>query len=157
MQKQYKLQSPNRSKSTIWQESSLEKNAEAIPKDEWQAEWDKEISKVPEYNEETKHMFTGALLPIWDTLPQEGNTKVQRLIADDGSAYLGRVIAPDQIDAVLGRFHARRTKESYTAKTVAEKAIKNGTRFNLSYERASIFRSRVSGEWRLEYSQPVNA
>jgi len=157
VQKQYKLQSPNRSKSTIWQESSLEKNAEAIPKGEWQAEWDKEISKVPEYNEETKHMLTGALLPIWDTLPQEGSTKVQRLIADDGSAYLGRVIAPDQIDAVLGRFHVSRTRESYTAKTVAEQAIKNGTRFNLSYERASIFRSRVSGEWRLEYSQPFNA
>ena len=156
VQKQYKLQSPNSSKSTIWQESSFEKNAEAIPKGEWQAEWDKEIAKLPEYNEETKHMLTGALLPIWDSLPQEGNTKVQRLIADDGSAYLGRVIAPNQIDAVLSRFNVNRTKETFTAQQVFDKAIKSGTQFNLSYQRASIFRSKVSGEWRLEYSQPIN-
>lgn len=156
VQKQYRLQSPNRSKSSVWLGSSLEKNAEAIPKSEWQAEWEKEIAKVPEYNEETKHMLTGALLPIWDSLPQEGNTKVQRLIADDGSAYLGRVIAPDKIDAVLSRFHVNRTKETFTAQQVFDKAIKSGTQFNLSYQRASIFRSKVSGEWRLEYSQPIN-
>ena len=156
IQKQYKLQSPNRSKSSVWQENSFEKNAEAIPKGEWQAEWEKEIAKVPEYNEDTKHMLTGALLPIWDTLPQEGSTKVQRLIADDGTAYLGRVIAPDQIDSVLSRFNINRTKETFTAQQVMDKAVQKGTRFNLSYQRASIFRSRVSGEWRLEYSQPYN-
>lgn len=157
VQKQYKLQSPNAAKSSIWKESNFEKNAELLPKGEWQTEWDKEIKKVPEYNEDTKHMLTGTLLPIWYALPEDGNTKVQRLVADDGSTYLGRVISPDKIDDVLKRFNLNRTKESYTAEKVMDSAIKRGTRFDLTYYRAQLFRSRVSGEWRLEYRQPQNA
>lgn len=34
-----------------------------------------------------------------------------------------------------------------------KKALENGTRFRLSRERAELFRSRVSGEWRLEIRQ----
>lgn len=157
VQKQYKLQSPNAAKSSIWKESSFEKNAELLPKGEWQTEWDKEIKKVPEYNENTKHMLTGTLLPIWYALPEDGNTKVQRLVADDGSTYLGRVISPDKIDDVLKRFNLNRTKEIFTAEKVMDSAIKRGTRFDLTYYRAQLLRSRVSGEWRLEYRQPQNA
>ena len=157
VQKQYKLQSPNAAKSSIWKESSFEKNAELLPKDEWQTEWDKEIKKVPEYNEDTKHMLTGTLLPIWYALPDDGNTKVQRLVADDGSTYLGRVISPDKIDDVLKRFNLNRTKEIFTAEKVMDSAIKRGTRFDLTYYRAQLFRSRVSGEWRLEYKQGQNS
>lgn len=157
VQKQYKLQSPNAAKSSIWKESSFEKNAELLPKGEWQTEWDKEIKKVPEYNEDTKHMLTGTLLPIWYALPEDGNTKVQRLVADDGTTYLGRVISPDKIDGVLKRFNLNRTKENFTAEKVIDSAIKRGTRFDLTYYRAQLLRSRVSGEWRLEYRQPQNA
>ncbi len=157
VQKQYKLQSPNAAKSSIWKESSFEKNAELLPKGEWQTEWDKEIKKVPEYNEDTKHMLTGTLLPIWYALPDDGNTKVQRLVADDGSTYLGRVISPDKIDDVLKRFNLNRTKEIFTAEKVMDSAIKRGTRFDLTYYRAQLFRSRVSGEWRLEYKQGQNS
>ena len=157
VQKQYKLQSPNATKSSIWKESSFEKNAELLPKGEWQTEWDKEIKKVPEYNEDTKHMLTGTLLPIWYALPDDGNTKVQRLVADDGSTYLGRVISPDKIDDVLKRFNLNRTKESFTAEKVMDSAIKRGARFDLTYYRAQLFRSRVSGEWRLEYKQEQNS
>ena len=156
IQKQYRLSSPNISKYSIWKDATFEKNAESIPRGEWQSEWDKELAKVPEYNEEVKHMLTGTLLPIWDALPTEGNTKVQRLVADDGKAYLGRVINQDQIDSVLRRFNLNRTKETFTAQSLADAAIKKGVRFNLSYNRAQIQRSRVSGEWRLEYKQPQN-
>lgn len=113
--------------------------------------------KVPEYNEDTKHMLTGTLLPIWYALPDDGNTKVQRLVADDGSTYLGRVISPDKIDDVLKRFNLNRTKEIFTAEKVMDSAIKRGTRFDLTYYRAQLFRSRVSGEWRLEYKQGQNS
>ena len=155
--KQFKVQSPNRSKSNVWQERTLEANAEALPKSEWQKAWEEELKKVPEYNEEIKHMLTGSLLPIWNTLPEEGNTKVQRLITDDGKAYLGRIIAGDQIDNVLRRFDVNRTKEKYTGKSLMKKALNSPSIFQLTYERAKIHRSKVSGEWRLEYEQPHNA
>ncbi len=157
IQKQFRLVSPNLgAKTSVWNESTLNDKAELIDKAEWQKEWDAEVARVPEYNEDTLHMLTGALLPIWNSLPQEGSTKVKRLIANDGNTYLGRVIDKDLIDTVLNRFSVDRTKEVFTAQQVRDKAINNGVRFYLTNNRAEIFRSRVSGEWRLEITQPYN-
>ena len=157
IQKQFRIVSPNSgAKTNIWSEVTLQTKAEAIDKDEWQKSWDIEVSKVPEYNEDTLHMLTGALLPIWNSLPQEGNTKVKRLITNDGKAYLGRVIDKDLIDTVLNRFSVDRTKEVFTAQQVIDKAINNGVRFYLTNNRTEIYRSKVSGEWRLEIMQPYN-
>lgn len=154
VRKQYRLAGPNLGVSTnVWGEDTLKNRATEIPKEKWQAEWEKEIAKVPEYNEETLHMLTGALLPIWNALPQEGSTKVKRLISSDGSVYLGRVIDSDAIDAVLRKFDVSRTKEVFTSRQVMDKALKEGTRFQLTNDRAEIFRSRVSNEWRLEIKQ----
>lgn len=154
IQKQYRLVGPNQgAKNSVWNENTLKAKATEVARKDWQKEWDAEVSRVPEYNESTLHMLTGALLPVWNTLPQEGNTKVKRLIANDGSVYLGRVIDSDMIDGVLGRFSIGRTKETYTAQQVMDKALKEGTKFQLSNNRAEIFRSKVSGEWRLEISQ----
>lgn len=157
IQKQYRLVGPNLgAKTNVWNESTLKAKAEEIDKAEWQKEWDAEVARVPEYNEDTLHMLTGALLPIWNSLPQEGNTKVKRLITHDGDAYLGRVIDKDLIDGVLNRFSINRTREVFTAQQVMDKAIDNGVRFYLTNNRTQIFRSRVSGEWRLEIAQPQN-
>ena len=158
VQKQYRLVGPNQgAKTSVWGETGLKNKAEPVPKTDWQKEWDAEVAKVPEYNEDTLHMLTGALLPIWNNLPQDGNTKVKRLIAHDGSTYLGRVIGSDMIDGVLKGFSIGRTMETFTAQQVVDKAIQNGIRFQLTNDKAQIFRSRVSGEWRLEISQPYNS
>lgn len=157
VQKQYRLVGPNQGASTrTWSEAELAAKATEVDKAEWQKEWDAEVAKVPKYNEDTIHMLTGALLPIWNSLPQEGSTKVKRLITDKGDAYLGRVINKDMIDTVLGRFDINRTMEVYSAKKVMEKALQKGVHFYLTNSRAEIFRSRVSNEWRLEITQPYN-
>ena len=149
--KQYRLVGPNRdANTTVWQENTLAKRAKLLDKKDWQRAWDKEVAQVPEYNEDTLHMLTGALLPIWDKLPQEGTTKVKRLIAADGRAYLGRQIPASQIDLTLRQFQTNRTAEKLDAATVMDRALQKGEHFRLTRERAEIFRSRVSGEWRLE-------
>lgn len=158
IQKQFRLVGPNQgARNSVWSETTLQTKAEAVDRADWQKEWDAEVAKVPEYNEDTLHMLTGALLPIWNSLPQEGNTKVKRLIAHDGSAYLGRVIDKDDIDGVLKGFSIGRTMEVFTAEQVMDKALNSGTRFYLTNDRVQIFRSRVSGEWRLEIAQPYNS
>ena len=158
IQKQYRLVGPNQgAKNSVWGETTLKEKAQLVDKADWQKEWDAEVAKVPEFNEDTLHMLTGALLPIWNSLPQEGNTKVKRLLAHDGSTYLGRVIDKDLIDGVLKGFDIGRTMEVFTAKQVMDKALDNGTRFYLTNDRVQIFRSRVSGEWRLEVAQPYNS
>lgn len=152
--KQYRLIGPNLGASpSVWSEKTLKERAKPVQTEQWQSAWEEEIGRVPEYNEDTLHMLTGALLPIWNSLPQEGNTKVKRLIASDGTTHLGRVIDKNVIDGILGRFSVGRTKETYDAKKVMDKAMKDGTHFRLRDNRASVFRSRVSGEWRLEIAQ----
>lgn len=153
--KQYKLQTPNAKRSSTYGETNFKK-LEAIPEKDWESAWAEEVKKVPEYNEETVHMLTGSLLPIWSALPQEGYTKVQRLIADNGDMYLGRVLTTEQIDKVLKRFDLQRKHENISANDVFEKAVKRGLTFYLTDNRAKLFRSRVSREWRLEYSQQGN-
>ena len=158
IQKQYRLVGPNQgAKTNVWGETTLKEKAQPIDQADWQKEWDAEVARVPEFNEDTIHMLTGALLPIWNSLPQEGNTKVKRLIAHDGSTYLGRVIDKDLIDGVLKGFDIGRTMEVFTAKQVMDKALDSGTHFYLTNDRVQIFRSRVSGEWRLEIAQPYNS
>lgn len=158
IQKQYRLVGPNQgAKNSVWGEATLKNKAKAIEKADWQKEWDAEVAKVPEYNEDTLHILTGALLPIWNSLPQEGSTKVKRLIAEDGSVYLGRVISKDMIDGVLRSFAIGRTMEVFTGQQVMDKAIQNGVHFQLTNDRVQIYRSRVSGEWRLEVFQPYNS
>ena len=158
IQKQYRLVGPNQgAKNSVWGEATLKNKAKSIEKADWQKEWDAEIAKVPEYNEDTLHMLTGALLPIWNSLPQEGSNKVKRLISEDGSVYLGRVISKDMIDGVLRSFAIGRTMEVFTGKQVMDKAIQNGVRFQLTNDRVQIYRSRVSNEWRLEVYQPYNS
>ena len=158
IQKQYRLVGPNQgAKNSVWGETTLKEKAQLIDKADWQKEWDAEVAKVPEFNEDTLHMLTGALLPIWNNLPQEGNTKVKRLLAHDGSTYLGRVIDKDLIDGVLKGFDIGRTMEVFTAQQVMDKALDNGVHFYLTNDRTQIFRSRVSGQWRLEIVQPHNS
>ena len=149
--KQYRLYSPTGKYST-WKESTLESSAEQIAKKDWQREWDAEIKKAPEFNEETVHMLTGALLPVWNKLPSDGITKVKRILADDGTAYLGRIIGADKIDGVLSLFSASRTNEAYTGEIISQRVL-DGKRIFLTNGRAEFFRSRVSGEWRIEYTQ----
>lgn len=149
--KQYRLYSPTGKYST-WKESTLESSAEQIAKKDWQREWDDEIKKAPEFNEETVHMLTGALLPVWNKLPIDGITKVKRILADDGTAYLGRIIGADKIDGVLSLFSASRTNEAYTGEIISQRVL-DGKRISLTNGRAEFFRSRVSGEWRIEYTQ----
>ena len=151
--KQYRLVGPNQgAATTVWQEDTLTKRAKLLDRGKWQSAWDKEVAQVPEYNEDTMHMLTGALLPIWNSLPQEGSTKVKRLIASDGSTYLGRVVDSHQIDLILRQFQTSRTMEQFKPREVMDKAL-TGTTFRLERERAQIFRSRVSGEWRIEIGQ----
>ena len=149
--KQYRLYSPTGKYST-WKESTLESSAEQIDKKDWQREWDAEIKKAPEFNEETVHMLTGALLPVWNKLPSDGITKVKRILADDGTAYLGRIIGADKIDGVLSLFSASRTHEAYTGEIISQRVL-DGKKIFLTNGRAEFFRSRVSGEWRIEYTQ----
>lgn len=150
VKKMYRLQTPQEGKYGTWNEDSLAKNAEKLSNKEAESAWADAVSKVPEFQEKTIHMLTGTLLPIWDSLPTEGNVKAMRITADDGSQYLGRVISDAQIDTVLNKLGAgKHTRETFTADDVTRRVM-NGETATLTHDRQKLKRVRVSGEFRIE-------
>ena len=150
--KQYILQTPLERKLSRYVEKTLKSECTRIPEKQWKSAWAEEVKKAPEYTETVKHMLTGSLLPIWNKLPQSGNVRVQRLIADDGRQYLGRIIDPSQIDGVLRSLGVNqgRTKQTFTADDVISRVFKGGDKAILEDQRMKLTRRRVGNEWRIE-------
>lgn len=150
VQRQYSMQTAVFGKSNTIMESRFNDRLTEIPKSEWQAAWREAIAAAPEYNEQTYHMLTGSLLPIWGLLPQDDRVRVKRLTADDGRTYLGRIIDPSKIDSVLNSLGTtKRTKQTYSASDVFRRVM-NGDDARLLYNGWHLKRSRVSGEQRIE-------
>ena len=149
IEKRFRLQSPVMSKYSTFVENTLNSKTTNVPKKEWKKAWDEAVSNAPKYEESTLHMLTGALLPIWDKLPTE-NTRVVRVIVQDGRQYLGRLIRADQIDGVLKNLGSTRKLETYTPDQISEKVLNHGMEVILRDNRTRIVRSRVSNEWRME-------
>lgn len=145
----YILQSPVLVQRSTYIQSTLDEKTTPIPKKEWKKSWNEEINKAPEYTEETLHMLTGTLLPVWDKLPNT-NTRVIRIITDDGKQYLGRIINSNEIDAVLRKFNVGRKKEVYTSKELYKRIMENGEIVQLEKDKIKLLRRRVSGEYRIE-------
>lgn len=157
VQKRYRLQGASGSVVNTMNAKNLETRTEKVPESEWKDAWKEAVKNVPEYDESELHMITGALLPIWNKLPTEGTTKAMRITASDGTQYLGRIIPPKQIDAVLRGLGVKGTsvKKEYSG-TDLYSAIMDKAQvvvFNGMYGGTlTVARRRVSGENRLEVS-----
>jgi hypothetical protein len=146
---QYRLQSPVLTTKSVYVKKTLDEKTTPIPKKEWMSAWNEQTAKAPEFTEQTLHLLTGTLLPIWNRLPTE-NTRVMRVITSDGRQYLGRLIKNDQIDSVLKVFGVGRTKEVYTPEDVHAKILGDGYEAVLEADKQKLVRRRVSGENRIE-------
>ena len=145
----YRLDSPTRGKSSNYKESTLKEKATPIDKADWGKAWAEEIKKQPQYTTEKLHMLTGTLLPIWDKLPQN-NTRVMRVTTSDGKTYLGRIISPNDIDAVLSGLGQKRTMPKISGAEAVNKVLKDGDVIMFRDSRMRAERVRVSGENRIE-------
>ena len=56
------------------------------------AAWEAELATIPEFTEDTIHVVSGLLLPIWTQLPREG-ARVYRLQTDQGERIVGRKVS----------------------------------------------------------------
>lgn len=55
--------------------------------------WNAEVATIPEFTDDTIHVVSGLLLPIWNRLPNE-SARVYRLQTDDGERIVGRWVSP---------------------------------------------------------------
>lgn len=115
--------------------------------------WEKQLSEVPKYKESTIHLITGALLPIWNRLP-EGTVRVMRVITDDNEEYLGRLINENHIESTLRRLGAEHSASTFDVANSIDKVLKDNYIIHLS-NRWRIKKSMVSGENRLEVVGPT--
>lgn len=155
--RQFILIGPNQGKVSNYRESTLKASCTEIPKKEWQAAWDEDLKEVPAYNESEVHMITGALLPIWGKLPENGNIKARRITASDGEQYLGRIIAPDLIDSVLRGLSVNVKKEQHTGAELRDAILKQGKTVTFNGDTGGVItvsKKRVSGENRMEIVAP---
>ena len=153
VQHRFVLQSPTQGKTNTWLESTLEENATKLNENEWEKAWDDEVKKQPKYTEEVRHMLTGALLPVWNLLPQDRSTKVQRIITQDGTQYLGRIISGKEINGVLQRFGAAKKLSEQYSPSDLQKMVLAGKTVSLA-NGYTLVRSRVAGENRIELKGP---
>lgn len=54
--------------------------------------WEAEVATIPEFVEDTIHVVSGLLLPIWNRLPN-GSSRVYRLQSDEGERIVGRWVS----------------------------------------------------------------
>lgn len=110
--------------------------------------WDNALEKLPEYRQDKVHLITGAILPIWDRLPDE-HVRVIRVKTDDGKIMLGRIISDRAIDLTLSRLNASREKQQLEPAEIVERVIEDGYIVNLA-NGWRIARRYVSREYRIE-------
>ena len=147
--KTYVLYNPTFDKRQVFQEDTLAARTTAIDNKDFRQEWEKALSEIPELREETLHMLSGTLLPVWDKLPKEG-FKVYRIPKDDDSYLLGRIIDEDKIDEVLRRFDAKREKISTQLDNPYNAILKEGKTLKLQEHNLILKPSVVAGQTRIE-------
>jgi len=133
--------------NTIDEQQLKRGNWKELTSDEARNLWNDAIEKLEEYRKENVHLISGAILPIWDRLPQ-GNVRVIRVRTDDGRMFLGRIIPERAIDITLKRLGATRDKEELSPAETVDKILQGYTVY-LANE-WKIVKRRVSGENRIE-------
>ena len=127
---------------------------EQITRGEAESLWDEQFAGRPRTKSQKVDMITGAVLPVWDRLPQL-QPKLQRALTADGDMVLGVVLPPSKVNETLGKLGAEKNKVD-TADTV--KMLRTGKGDVQLVNGWKIQRARVQNEWRLEIigPNPVN-
>jgi hypothetical protein len=105
------------------------------------------IDRTPKTYDETAHMITGALLPIWARLKGAGS--VQRITLDNGERILGRRESEETIGPLLRDFQVAQQNAAVTPERVIEHLLANGGRVRLA-NGTTITRRSVYQDRRLE-------
>ncbi len=102
--------------------------------------WQQESDRSPGFEEKFMYLVTGALLPIWDRLPNPNNPKVYRIQLDDGTNRLGRVMEEENLPQIEQNFAIQLNEGAITAvdrqytsaEDVMGAVVDNGLRLELT-------------------------
>lgn|GEM_PF-140677 len=123
-----------------------------------EAIWREQHDKVPRTKTRKIHLITGALLPIWDRLPQE-HVRVMRLKLDTDEKLLGRLIPDKSLNDVLKKLNVDKSTAAYTPEQAVNAVLDNGETIRLANDwtlkrvkTQGMDRIEITGEtlWRFE-------
>ena len=116
--------------------------------DEARADWDAELEQLDSTYIATEYFVTGTMLPIYGRLPSK-NARIYRYTTTDGTRYIGRRIASDQLASVLAAFGIEHV---HTPAQLIESLDEGATvRFQRNF---AIKRCRLNGNVRYELLVP---
>lgn len=108
--------------------------------------WLADMEAAPKYKHYSRHLITGAVLPIWDRLI--GKPRIMRAQTDDGERMIGRLIAEKDLGPTLQRLGAER-KIQLTPAEAVQKVMDDNAAIVLA-NGWRILRRTISGEQRME-------
>lgn len=114
--------------------------------------WNSEYEAAPKEVKERNHLVTGALLPIYNRLP-EGNARIVRLQTDKGERMIGRLIPARDLEGTKQRLGAETSAIKMTPKEILDHVFHEGYSIELA-NTWSIVRRRTEGEDRIEIKGP---
>ncbi len=114
--------------------------------------WQEEFDQAPKTKAQEAHLITGAILPIFDRLPQDHTIKVVRAQTDAGERFIGLQLSNRDVAPTLAKLGAD-VKSKYTAKQVQDLLLKEKRNITLANGWGMYVR-KVSGEDRIELYVP---
>lgn len=119
---------------------------------EAEAAWGEAVDAIPEFTETEENFLTGVLLPIWNRIPGE-NTRVMRMMTDEGEMILGRQIPAEQVGTTLRALGASVDTPDLTPQQAIDAVMGKNNELRLA-NGWSVQRRRVGGENRIEVVGP---
>ena len=110
--------------------------------------WNQAVAELPATRKSTVHMLAGALLPVYDRIESQSK-KVQRIILNDGTSLLGRVMSGADAQKTLKNFGKGTQLKAVPASELVSIIRERNASAQLS-NGVQIKEATVSGEARLE-------
>jgi hypothetical protein len=107
--------------------------------------WDGAVAALPAVERAEIALLSGLILPVWKHLPKDAPT-IRRVRTDCGQSLIGRIIAPDALNAVADALGPLDVDD---VKAVARAAILEGRDVELMHG-VILRRRRLAERWRLE-------
>jgi hypothetical protein len=107
--------------------------------------WNTAVAALPPFERGEIALLSGLILPVWKHLPKDAPT-IRRVRTDCGQSLIGRIIAPDALDAVADALGALDVDD---VRAVARGAMIEGRDIALMHG-VLLRRRRLAERWRLE-------
>jgi hypothetical protein len=163
--KTYSLRGVNPSFSATVNERTLNNTDryEQLSKTDAEKLWNDESRELPRMRHETRHLLSGAILPIYNSVEMgEGGGTVLKANLDDGRSVLGLAVSDQRIGPTLRNLAAmsdnsaprrENTSQPLAPEDIIDDVMENGTEYRLQ-NGWRLKRSRVLGGNRIELVGP---